>query len=280
MYNCARRTGIALALTLCGFLPGGSGAAGTDNLSEQFSSIKQDLIETAALSQTTGARATYHLLQQNLATFHNLRLRVLGAAHVDDVIGELSAELDNIAGNFEKAARLRSQYRNYTHEMQSHLQRTRQQTRRAVDTLERRVIVVSGQLDAARLASADSQADALHRERNRITVLASSSILNSLRAQQNIWARFARAQQRLYATLLDSAERVDFVLFTLETNARVYREAANTAQLRRSAQLAIADLQALGNVEGSMADLEASWHEVDQIIREIGSEEFRYDANS
>ena len=75
-------------------------------------------------------------------------------------------------------------------------------------------------------------------------------------------------------TFAASTERVDFVLFVLQKNAQVYREAANTAQLRRNVRLALQDLQSLGAIESSLIDLAASWREVDAIVSEIGREEF------
>jgi len=75
------------------------------------------------------------------------------------------------------------------------------------------------------------------------------------------------------STFSASTERVDFVLFVLQKNAQVYREAANTAQLRRNVRLALQDLQALGAIENSLIDLAASWREVDAIVSEIGREE-------
>ena len=76
------------------------------------------------------------------------------------------------------------------------------------------------------------------------------------------------------STFTVGTERVDFVLFVLEKNAQVYREAANTAQLRRNVRLALQDLQALGAIENSLIDLASSWREVDAIVSEIGREEF------
>ena len=78
------------------------------------------------------------------------------------------------------------------------------------------------------------------------------------------------------STLKISTNKVDFVLFVLEKNAQVYREASNTAQLRRNVRLALNDLQSLGAIESSLSDLAASWREVDQIVGEIGREEFDY----
>ena len=79
-------------------------------LPEQFNLIKQSVLETVSQSQKVGAATTYHLLTENLAAFRSLSARVQQAPHMDDVIEELAAELDAIAANFEKAARLRVDY--------------------------------------------------------------------------------------------------------------------------------------------------------------------------
>ena len=80
------------------------------DLPEQFNLIKQSVLETVSQSQKVGAATTYHLLTENLAAFRALSARVQQAHHMDEVIEELASELDTIANNFEKAARLRVDY--------------------------------------------------------------------------------------------------------------------------------------------------------------------------
>ena len=262
---------IALCLSLCG----PTSATPETALPEQFVSIKEFLLDTVSESQRIGAATTYALLRENLAAFRHLKTRVDHATRVDDMIDELSAELDLIATNFEQAAKLRSDYARHTRKSDQRLQDKRRQTRAAIIDIERRMAYVQSELDSARHSStvAISTAD---QDRNRIIISANTSVLNSLQAQIEIWQRFERAQERLVSTLRISTEKVDFVLFVLEKNAQVYREAANTAQLRRNVRLALNDLQALGAIESSLSDLAASWREVDQIVGEIGREEFGY----
>lgn len=266
------------ALALCLLISGNSSAAREAPLPEQFESIKEFLLNTVSESQRVGAATTYALLHENLSAFRQLKVQVDEAAHIDHVIDDLSAELDNIASNFEQAARLRSDYALHTAESDRDLHNKRRQTRAAIAEIERRISITQDELAAARIAAANATASAssIDYERSQITISASNSVLNSLQAQIEIWQRFEQAQERLVSTLKISTERVDFVLFVLENNARVYREASNTAQLRRNVRMALNDLQSLGAIESSLTDLAASWREVDQIVSEIGREEFGY----
>ena len=152
----------------------------------------------------------------------------------------------------------------------------RQQTRQAIEAINQRIATVDAELQQSQQALPLARTDT-DRERHQITISANLSVLHSLNAQVEIWRRFESTQQRLAASLQQSAQRTDFLLFVLEKNAQVYREAANTAQLRRDADLALNNLQALGGIESSLTDLAASWRAVDQLVNEIGSEAFRYD---
>jgi len=269
MWRARYKRGNCLAtIALCVMISGNTGASTDQALPEQFVSIKEFLLDTVSESQRIGAATTYALLRDNLNAFRNLKMRVDNAHRVDEMIDELSAELDVIASNFEQAAQLRSDYAMHTEKSRSHLHNKRRQTRAAINQNEHRMRTVQAELDTARQSS--TVVGSADHERNQIIVGANTSVLNSLQAQVEIWHRFERAQERLVSTLDISTAKVDFVLFVLEKNAQVYREASNTAHLRRNVRLALNDLQALGAIESSLTDLAASWREVDQIVGEIG----------
>ncbi len=246
-------------------------------LPEQFNLIKQSVLETVSDSQRMGAATTYRLLTENLTAFRALSARVQQAPHMDDVIEELATELDAIAGNFERAAKLRVEYARNTQESRADMANRQRETQAAIAAIDRRMQHAEQEMRQAQLNTASTP---LGRDKNRIIVSSNQSVLNSLSAQKQIWVKFADSQSRLMSTFTASTERVDFVLFVLQKNAQVYREAANTAQLRRNVRLALQDLQALGAIENSLIDLAASWREVDAIVNEIGREEFAtYAAN-
>lgn len=260
-----------LAAGILTFYCGTLNAAAERGLPEQFNEIKQSVLSTVSESQRIGAATTYHLLIDNLAAFQALSARVQHAPHMDDVIEELATELDNIASNFEKAARLRVEYSENTVDSRALMAAKHRETQAAIAELNRRIQFAQSEMRQAQTAIATTT---LQRDKNRIIVSSNKSVLNSLDAQKQIWERFADSQSRLMSTFSASTERVDFVLFVLQKNAQVYREAANTAQLRRNVRLALQDLQSLGAIENSLIDLAASWREVDAIVSEIGREEF------
>lgn len=260
-------------------LTGQSALAQQPALPEQFGAIKEFLLDTVAESQHHGAAATYSLLHQNLSEFQRLKATVEQAQHVDDVIDELSSGLETIAGNFERAASLRGVYKTHTENSDEQLLKKRNQTRKAIETINQRIAHVDAELKQSQQALPTTRSDT-EREKHQITISANLSVLHSLNAQIEIWRRFESTQERLADSLQQSARRTDFLLFVLEKNAQVYREAANTAQLRRDAHLALSNLQALGGIENSLSDLAASWRAVDQLVNEIGSEAFRYDVRS
>lgn len=275
-----RNTNSRLIAVLVGLLLSTQSAlAAQPALPEQFGAIKEFLLDTVAESQHHGASATFALLRDNLAEFQRLKSTVEQAPHIDQVIDELSAGLATIAGNFEQAAALRSVYKSHTTSSDRQLLQKRNQTRRAIETLNERIASVDAELKQAQQALPAARSDT-DREKHQITISANLSVLHSLNAQIEIWRRFESTQERLAETLQQSAERTDFLLFVLEKNAQVYREAANTAQLRRDAHLALSNLAALGGIENSLTDLAASWRAVDQLVNEIGSEAFRYDVSS
>jgi len=240
------------------------------------------VLNTIDDSQALGALSTYDILKDNLAAFRALNHKVMQAPHVDDVITHLSVELDVIATNFEKAAMLREVYAKNTENSHATMARSQRQINEALAQIDSRIQSLQAQMRRARNTMGNSsQTDSeLAIEKARITLSANQSVMNSLQAQREIWQHFSHAQERLMQTFSASTERVDFVLFVLQKNAEVYREAANAAQLRRNVRIALDDLQTLGAIESAMIDLAESWREVDAIVDEIGNEEFADYASS
>lgn len=241
-----------------------------EELTAQFESIKAFLVDTVTDAQRVGAATTYTLLRDNLHAFQKLKTLVDNTPHIDDVIDELSAELGNIASNFEQAAQLRTDYVEITRAGAHQLANKRSQTNLAIAELQRRITIMQREIDKAVHTEHSDPA------RREVTVRANTSIIKSLQTQVTIWQRFEETQKRLAASLELSTEKVDFLLFVLEKNALVYREAANTAQLRQSVRHALDNLYALGAIESSLAELTSSWQEVDRIIGEIGRTELKH----
>jgi len=251
-------------------------------LPEKFNQIRQAVLNTIDDSQELGALSTYDILKDNLAAFRALNHKVMQAPHVDDVITHLSVELDIIASNFEKAAKLREVYAQNTENSQMTMTRSQRQINEALGQIDNRIASLQAQMQRARstMGNGTQAGSNLSIEKARITLSANQSVLNSLQAQREIWQHFSHAQARLMQTFSASTERVDFVLFVLQKNAEVYREAANAAQLRLNVRIALDDLQTLDAIESAMVDLAESWREVDAIVDEIGNEEFANYASS
>jgi hypothetical protein len=236
----------------------------------QFETIKEFLVDTVADAQRVGAATTYALLRDNLYAFQQLKGRIDSATHIDDIIDDLSMELDHIASNFERAAGLRADYSRATARGEDKLADKRLQTSRAISNLERRIAALQSEIDHARSGFAS------HPDRTSVTISANTSVISSLQTQIAIWQQFEEAQHRLASSLKLSTDKVDFLLFVLDKNALVYREAANTARLRQNVSQALSNLQSLGAVDSTLSDLTSSWQEVNRIIGEIGRAELGY----
>ena len=166
MWASYKRRHCFAAAVLCLAISSPTTATSQTDLPAQFVSIKEFLIDTVSESQRVGAATTYKLLRENLAAFRNLKMRVDHAVRVDDMIEELSAELDTIASNFEQAARLRSDYAKHTRQNDHNLEDKRRQTRAAIIEIERRIGVVQSELDTARISSVPSMTKEDH-DRNQ-----------------------------------------------------------------------------------------------------------------
>jgi len=203
--NTSRLAGVSIGLMLTAQLFAAQHAAAAEP-AEQFGAIKEFLLNTVEESQHHGAAATYALLQQNLAEFQRLKATVEQAAHIDEVIDELSSGLATIAGNFEQAAALRDVYKQHTTNSDRQLLQKRRQTQQAIAAINERIARVDAELKQSQKALPIAR-NATDRERHQITISANLSVLHSLNAQIEIWRRFENTQQRLATSLQLSAER-------------------------------------------------------------------------
>jgi len=240
---------------------------------KEFNAVKEQIINSARNVSTYGAAEALAELNRNAVLFDKLYLKVKNARHVDDVIDEVTDGLVKLSNSYGKIAdmgirifqvhngefaALRNKQgftlrtvRELTAERDGHVQK-RQRLTRYVET----------------------EPNEIEKQKMRVSIKASKSIIHSLEAQIVIWEKFYSAQKRLLAKLELTSERIGLLVHILKENAEVYKQAANVARLRRSALAALRNLSALEDLQTLLGDIENQWLEVDDLVNKISEVEF------
>ena len=266
-----------LCLCICFSFPGiveaGGKTSGHADGSYKFTSIKEEVLDSAQDLGRYKARDAYIAIVKSLEDLKKIHTLVKKSEHIDDVIGEVSDGLDQIASTYEKISNLApSIIKNRKQEL-SHLQNSNRETLRTELELKQDIekLKSENKLLQQRLAGVVDEIDS---KNIKVSIQGNLSIINSLEGQRIIWGKFHQAQDKLFGSLKLNGRQLDYLLHVLEVNSRVYHEAANVARLRKSAKLALNNLGSLADIQSVIGDLQESWIEVDDIVSEISSAEF------
>ena len=106
-------------------------------------------------------------------------------------------------------------------------------------------------------------------EKRRLTQQANNAEIQSLEAAMIAWEIFAERHGEVMDRMGDQTEDLDVFFHALRENARVYRAAAQTLNLAKSLQDALADLETIGTLELMRSQLVQSWGDLMRIVDEV-----------
>lgn len=240
---------------------------------DKFNKIKNNVAKSGKESAAYGADRAYKAIKKTLKDFKDLHEMVKDAKHIDDVINELSDGLEVMANTYAQVADMKPDILNHRTQNITNLTDLKGEVFKTIKELE---IERQGCAEEIDLLSrqADHINDEMEKRKAIYTINGNKSIIKSLVAQQLIWQKFHKAQEKLINRLNVNGNNVDLLLHVLEINAKVYKEASTTAKLRRSAKDALLSLNSLFDLDVILNDLENSWLEINELVTEISNAEF------
>ena len=108
-------------------------------------------------------------------------------------------------------------------------------------------------------------------EKRRLTQQANNAEIQSLGAAMIAWEIFSERHTEVMDRMGDQTEDLDVFFHALRENARVYRAAAQTLNLAKSLQDAVADLETIGTLELMRSQLVQSWGDLMRIVDEVNN---------
>ena len=240
---------------------------------QKYTEIKEQIIQSTHDLAEYKAADAYRDIVSAISEFNKLRDLVNRASHVDDVIDEVADRLDNIASTYERVSNLSGSLAKFRNGEFRHLKDMNGETFRTERELEREISRL--QYENTRIRDRlPNTLDDIEKNNLEVSLKGNLSVINSLRAQIAIWNKFYEAQNRLSEKLDINARKVDSLFHILEVNSRVYREAANTTRLRKTAKGALDSLSSLGDLQNIVDDVQSSWTELDSLVNDISNAEF------
>jgi hypothetical protein len=242
----------------------------------KFTEIKENLVNSTNKLAHYKAGDAYRELSGALKDFKKLHETVEKTKNVDEVIEDVANGLADIAVTYDNVAKIGKDLVKFRDNNFKYLQSMTDETLKTAQQIARES---SGlQEENKRLEKRlTGNIDDIERNDIQITIRGNTSIIKSLQGQAIIWSKFHEAQTNLLSKLQLNGRKVDSLIHILEVNARVYKEASNVAQLRRTAKTALDNLSSLGDIQSIIGDLQNSWLEVDDLVADISNADFTID---
>ncbi len=210
-------------------------------------------------------------LQDNIDAVHRIRtLAENEETLTDEQIQQIAAEIADIANSFQHIADIAPDVfsRRYQEiatlnaigdaigfriaDARSRLEELRADNQR-----------IQGELaNAAQLTRVDI-------EKYQLTQQANNAEIQSLEAAVIAWQIFSQRHDEIMGRMGDQTDDLDVFFHALRENARVYRAAAQTLNLAKSLQEALADLETIEALELMRSQLVQSWGDLMRIIDEV-----------
>lgn len=242
----------------------------------KFTEIKESLVDSTNKISHYKAGDAYRELSGALKDFRKLHETVEKTKNIDDVIEDVANGLDDISITYDRVAKIGKDLVKFRNNNFKYLQSMTDETLKTAKQIARESS--SLQEENKRLEKKlATEIDDIERNDIQISIRGNTSIINSLKGQAIIWSKFHEAQTNLLSKLQLNGRKVDSLIHILEVNARVYKEAANVAQLRKTAKSALDNLNSLGDIQSIIGDLQNSWLEVDDLVSDISNADFTID---
>lgn len=245
----------------------------SENAEEYYDNIKEQVVKNAKKATSFKTREAYDDIMKSLVKLRNLNYRIKNTEDITPEVDVIIKELREISQTYRKVAALQSSIGKFRGERLLELKETQKKTAKYAELME----VERNRLrDEASFAQErkENEMDELEKKKLEITIKAKHCIVNAMEGQINIWRGFEKAQDRLISKLELIGRKVDLLLFTLQTNSKVYQEVANVTKLRRSAKEAFANLETLSEMEVLLLEIKDNWDEVDNLVQEISTHNF------
>lgn len=245
----------------------------SDKAEVYYKDIKDEIVRNARKATSFKSKEAYDEIVKSLVKLRSLNFRIQNAENINPEVDIISKELGQIAQTYRKVANLQSSIGKFRGERLMDLQETRNRTQRYIELLEVEKNRMTDEV-AFSVERSENEMDEIEKKKLVIGIKAKRCIINSIEGQINIWKNFVRVQERLIQKLELNGKKMDLLLFTLKTNSRVFREAANVSRLRKSAKEAFSNLESLSEMESLLSELQNSWTDVENLVNEISSYDF------
>ncbi len=239
-----------------------------------FREIKQKVIETVERVTSTGAEQANRELVNHTSLFSQLRTDLEKKTKIEgSEIRRLTGGLLAVADSYAKIAGLHDKVMEENEEGFERLKILGKRTLKYKQNVQDWKYNEETEL-AKLMAEIANERDETARRKKEISIQTKQSIIGSLDTQIQIWQDFYNTQGKIQEKLKLFTEKVGLLLYTLQMNAQVYRQAATVLQLNGDIRDALATLNSLSTLESVLGDIKKSWDEVENMKNELVKTQF------
>jgi hypothetical protein len=225
----------------------------------------QDIIDSLASEGVNHAKVE---LKKSAITFETIKKAINNQAPSAQTLEEVIDGLRKIAMSYSTISALAPGIADNAQQKFQTLNKLLQDTQVMINDLYQRRADNQRKREEtlANLNSVDSE---LEKRKLNIALNAQESLIASLSLQEKVWNQFFNLQEQLQQPLKAYMANIDLLLYTLGTNAKVYRETANAMQMQNDIQLAAQALRGLADLQNILTDIDVNWREVERIKQQM-----------
>jgi len=231
-----------------------------------MNTIKKEINSALQNIERRGASIAVEEINKSVNSFKSLQIKLKQNIQADKLNIAVGNTLTQLSYSYARIAELQEKLKSIHQKSLAVLKKSHTKTKNYVATTERRSQKEQQGLEQHKQKLLDEN-DILQRKKLEISIKAHQSLLKSLAVQHQVWLEFLHMQETLMLSLEKYLKHLDVLFHALNTNASIYRAAANVIQ--RDAQLVSETLSGLSNLQETIVAVSEDWAEISDLQRKI-----------
>jgi hypothetical protein len=239
----------------------------------QFKKMEARLEAALNNISANGAQHAEQEVLRNIQTFREIYEQLKDSKDPLSLATKISQALSDVSESYARISGMRASVRANNAVQLAELSKVLEETRAYAEQLGQRQRNAEDQYQADH-NNLKKETDALAQKKLEFALRAQNSLIESMRAQQRSWLDFAVMQEKIREKMESYSQSIDLLLYVLEINSQVYREAAHAMQLRHNIDVALRALEGLSDLQEVLAVITDTWRDVLDLraqIRDIHS---------
>lgn len=232
---------------------------------KRLSLIKEEISSSTDKMHEFGAKEAVEEIKENILLIRKTHQKVQDAESIDEVIEDVAKVLNEIANSYTRISENKTEiFKAYNYELKDLLNQ-KELSHLTLENIRATRLEIKNELLELEKNKSNMKDYIFKTKKKGIEILIKNS-----ETKEKIWNEFYKAQDKIIRKTEANEENLNDFFIILDLNAKIYKDTAETAILRKEAKDVLENLNTIANIGDVMTGIENTWYEINDIIEKMG----------